>query len=122
MSGYNEWGMTTSMACARIVSDMILGREPRYAEAFSPRRNMLHKQLFLNIGVTLADFLNLRGKRCKHMGAALHWDPKERIWACPCHGSRFDEDGNILEGPAYNPLTDKSAKRGVKNKAKRQEG
>jgi len=38
--------------------------------------------------------------KCPHMGCQLEWNPEEKTWDCPCHGSRFDQYGALLEGPA----------------------
>jgi glycine/D-amino acid oxidase-like deaminating enzyme/nitrite reductase/ring-hydroxylating ferredoxin subunit len=42
--------------------------------------------------------------RCTHLGCLLRFNAAERSWDCPCHGSRFDVDGAVLEGPAVAPL------------------
>jgi glycine/D-amino acid oxidase-like deaminating enzyme/nitrite reductase/ring-hydroxylating ferredoxin subunit len=42
--------------------------------------------------------------RCPHLGCQLEWNPDELSWDCPCHGSRFDYDGRILDGPAQEDL------------------
>jgi menaquinol-cytochrome c reductase iron-sulfur subunit len=41
---------------------------------------------------------------CTHLGCAYHWDESQRVFSCPCHGSRFSEDGKVLVGPALRPL------------------
>jgi len=41
---------------------------------------------------------------CRHMGCEVQWNNAERSWDCPCHGSRYDINGNVIEGPALKPL------------------
>lgn len=42
--------------------------------------------------------------RCTHMGCLVGFNNAERVWECPCHGSRFATDGAIIQGPATRPL------------------
>ena len=103
-TGFNKWGMISSMAAAAIISDMILGKENPYAAVFSPSRSILHSQLAVNAFEAVTNLLSFSQKRCPHLGCALKWNPHERSWDCPCHGSRFDENGKLLSNPSNGDL------------------
>lgn len=45
--------------------------------------------------------------RCTHLGCQLEWNPDELSWDCPCHGSRFDYRGDLIDNPAMKSLNDK---------------
>ena len=106
-TGFNKWGMTTSMAAAQILTDLIRGRENPYASLFSPSRSILHRQLGVNALESTVNLLTPSRKRCPHLGCALKWNTQERSWDCPCHGSRFSEDGRLLDNPSTGDLPKK---------------
>lgn len=99
-TGFNKWGMTSAMAAAEILRDYVLGRENVFAPVFSPSRRMLKTQLLANVVEAAADLTSFSRRRCPHMGCALRWNKAEHSWDCPCHGSRFTEEGVLLEDPA----------------------
>ena len=87
----------------------------RYAES---RPNWYVATGFQKWGMTGAmgsAMLSLRGRvrpgalypvalRCPHLGCQLEWNPDERSWDCPCHGSRFGRFGKLISGPAQTDL------------------
>lgn len=99
-TGFNKWGMTNSMVAAHLLTDMITGRRNRCEEVLAPSRSMLHRQLLSNIRHSASNLLRLSAPRCPHMGCALKWNPHEHTWDCPCHGSRFESDGSLINTPA----------------------
>ena len=99
-SGFSKWGMTGAMAAAALLTSLVLGREDRYEALFDPARNILRPQLAVNALEAVVNLLTPTAPRCPHMGCALKYNPQEHSWDCPCHGSRFAEDGRVLDGPA----------------------
>ncbi len=99
-TGFNKWGMTSAMAAARILRDRVCGKENEYAKVFSPSRSMWHPQLAVNMTETAVNMLRPTAPRCPHMGCALKYNSAEHSWDCPCHGSRFTKEGNVIENPA----------------------
>lgn len=145
-TGFQKWGMSTSMAAARLLCQAIAGEEPDWGEVFSPQRfnlaaagaAMLEDGMMAvkGLGKTLfhipssaaeellpghGGIVSLEGEkmgvykdeegrlfavqaRCPHLGCELSWNPDEKSWDCPCHGSRFDYCGNLLDNPAQEGL------------------
>jgi glycine/D-amino acid oxidase-like deaminating enzyme/nitrite reductase/ring-hydroxylating ferredoxin subunit len=146
VSGFQKWGLTSATFGARILADLIGGRENPWAERFDPNRlgaRDLPKLAEINAkaalhfvgdraspvfttgaeglapgearvirdgagktGVFRGDdgTLHAVSLRCTHLGCLVRFNAAERSWDCPCHGSRFDIDGSVLEGPATRPL------------------
>ena len=45
-----------------------------------------------------------RSAACTHVGCIVHWNSIEKCWDCPCHGSQFQPEGDVIVGPAIHPL------------------
>ena len=129
-TGFQKWGMTSSMVSAMLLRDMICGVKNPCADVFAPERfaKGLAKELFQIPSEQAAEIpkghggiVFLHGRkvgvykdedgrlypvdvRCPHMGCQLEWNPDERSWDCPCHGSRFDRFGKLISGPAQEEL------------------
>lgn len=153
-TGFQKWGMTSSMVSAMIIRDMICGTENPWAEVFSPSRFSAEEipQIMKDSGKAvkgltkrffhIPDETSARlapghgavvetesGKAgvyktedqkiykvdivCPHLGCELVWNPDEKTWDCPCHGSRFNYKGNLIEGPAQEGITDSDGQSGI---------
>lgn len=98
-TGFNKWGMTGAMSAAIVLKELITTGRSEYKDLFSPQRSIMHPQLLVNLGAAVGNIVK-PGRKCTHMGCTLNWNEQERSWDCPCHGSRFAEDGTVLENPA----------------------
>lgn len=106
-SGFQKWGMTTSMVAALLLRDLLCGRKNPYARLFSPQRLFFRAGIaafFKDVGMSVKGltqgWFGKKNLRCPHMGCKLTWNLHERSWDCPCHGSRFECDGSLLDNPA----------------------
>lgn len=145
-TGFNKWGMTSSMVASIIISDNILGKENMFQDIFSPERfditasiknllidgvetayNFIAQKISLptetldniekghggiitfdgdKIGVYKDDEGNSYAvsTKCPHLGCELKWNSDDLSWDCPCHGSRFDYKGSLLDSPSVKEL------------------
>jgi len=103
-TGFNKWGMTCSMVSAMILSDMIKGVKNDYSDIFCPTRSILKPQLIKNCLETVSNFVIPTTKRCPHLGCALKWNKYEHSWDCSCHGSRFENNGRLINNPANKDI------------------
>lgn len=99
-TGFNMWGMTGSMVGAIILKDILNNTFNDYAYAFRTNRSIIRKEFFINLGVTTFNLLRPTAKRCPHLGCALVYNKHEHTWDCQCHGSRFEENGSLIDNPA----------------------
>ncbi len=104
-TGFNLWGMTGSMVSANILCEKLCGMENIYEKTFATKRCIFKPQLFANLGMALLNIVYPSVKRCPHLGCALKYNKLEHSWDCSCHGSRFEENGKLINNPA---LKDKS--------------
>lgn len=83
VTGYHVWSCTKEKDLEKGHGGIVRKGLRRYA-AYRDEEGNIHRISF----------------RCPHMGCELLWNPDELSWDCPCHGSRFDYDGNLIDNPA----------------------
>jgi glycine/D-amino acid oxidase-like deaminating enzyme len=110
-TGFGKWGMTNGFVAADIIAAAIDGRTVPWAGAFDATRigASINRSLVgaarTAVDHLVVDRLTRRPEpRCTHQGCVLREDIGTGSWACPCHGSRFELDGRVVQGPARAPL------------------
>jgi glycine/D-amino acid oxidase-like deaminating enzyme/nitrite reductase/ring-hydroxylating ferredoxin subunit len=115
--GYSKWGMTNAVAAALAVTGELLGGHMEWAEAFRtwsrhevtglPTAALVNGAVGLELTRGWVEAVAARSVRedgvtriCTHLGGIVRWNDAERSWDCPLHGSRFDDSGEVIEGPA----------------------
>ena len=101
-TGFGKWGMTQSNIAGRIICDLILKKENRVADIYSPQRDLkpiaIANAIVQNV-ITAFDLvfgqLRFTCPSCAHLKCKLVWNKDEKTWDCPCHGSRFEENGSV---------------------------
>lgn len=95
---------------AAVAAELIGGRlasKPKDAGALRPGEAAILKVDGENMAVfrdEAGQFHRLSAV-CSHMGCLVCWNEIDRTWDCPCHGSRFGLDGEVIHGPATRPLS-----------------
>ena len=107
VTGFNKWGMTSSMLASNLLADIIMGNSSEYEKLFSPNRSILHFQTLKNTCKTVKNLVTPTVPRCSHLGCALKYNKQEKSWDCPCHGSRFNEKLEVINNPASKDIKEK---------------
>jgi glycine/D-amino acid oxidase-like deaminating enzyme/nitrite reductase/ring-hydroxylating ferredoxin subunit len=148
-TGDSGHGMTHGTIAGMLLTDLILGRENRWAELYDPSRKPLSLSAAkdfagenLNVAAQYTDHvtpgevsdeseiksgegaiirrgltkvacyrdesgaLHERSAICTHLGCVVQWNSTEKTFDCPCHGSRFQKDGHVVNGPAISALAE----------------
>jgi Rieske Fe-S protein len=145
LTGDSGHGLTTAMAGALLLRDLIGGRDNPWTHVYDPARPIgsalvdwgrevmafaanVAQRVLPGDGTALHDLkpgegavvredgsdvaayrdadgkLHLRSAVCTHLGCVVRWNSFDRCWDCPCHGSHYAVDGQVLSGPAVEPL------------------
>ena len=90
---YRDWFARGDVASAdeiRNGTGAVLRRGLKHVAAFRDAEGVLHEKSAV----------------CPHLGCIVRWNHVEKTWDCPCHGSRFNPTGKVLNGPSLGDLND----------------
>lgn len=105
VAGGAEFVKENTAVGAHLVSGYLSPKPKSFAELQKGQAAVLKIR-----GKNIAAFRDERGHLhtvsavCTHMGCILGWNDVDRTWDCPCHGARFQFDGEVIHGPATKPL------------------
>ena len=111
-TGFHKWGLSNSLVAGEIICAQLCSEFHEATDLFSPRRKLSANgwlTALMQTGFIGEQFITGHVKRrsapkCRHLGCKTNWNEADRTWDCPCHGSRYNEDGTIIEGPTVYRL------------------
>jgi glycine/D-amino acid oxidase-like deaminating enzyme/nitrite reductase/ring-hydroxylating ferredoxin subunit len=99
--------VSENLNVAAQLTDYVTGGDISSLRALGPGDGAIVRQGLRKLAVFRDEdgVLHERSAVCTHLGCIVAWNPLERCWDCPCHGSQFAPDGTPINGPAFKPLT-----------------
>ena len=130
-TGFNTWGMLNSVISGKVIADLIKQKYNEYQELFDPKRVKSKLKMINDSFYSLKGYIkgyqkndkikyskingedvmiykdHIVKRTCPHLKCKLLFNEIEETFDCPCHSSKFDLDGKIINGPSkYNINTD----------------
>jgi glycine/D-amino acid oxidase-like deaminating enzyme/nitrite reductase/ring-hydroxylating ferredoxin subunit len=111
LHGLGDFAREQANTLARY-KDLVTAGEVENAEQVKPGEGAVlrHGASKLAVYRDASSALHVRTAMCTHLGCVVAWNSAEKSWDCPCHGSRFGIDGEVLHGPAASPLEARTPK------------
>ncbi len=106
-SAIGEFAREQAGSVKNLVAHVTAG-EIASADELQPGEGGLMRKGLTKLAVYKAEdgTITQRSAVCTHLGCVVQWNGFEKCWDCPCHGSQFAPDGQVLNGPAVKPLAE----------------
>lgn len=106
-----EFAKETANVAAQYLEDYFTGGTVGSPEEISPGEGAVIRRGIAKLAVYRDErgTLHERSAVCPHLGCVVRWNRLEKGWDCPCHGSKFDRYGRVINGPANRDLEKRSA-------------
>ncbi|WP_051469694.1 FAD-dependent oxidoreductase [Chelativorans sp. J32] len=106
MASAAEFTKGNIKAAGHLIGDRVMKRAAVPLDSIAPGEGGIISHKGEQLAVRRHDDGSLIGlsATCTHMGCIVGWNGIDRTWDCPCHGSRFDERGEVIAGPAVSAL------------------
>jgi glycine/D-amino acid oxidase-like deaminating enzyme/nitrite reductase/ring-hydroxylating ferredoxin subunit len=105
---WKEFVIENANVAKQYVRDWLGAGEVSSADEIAPGQGAIVSRGLSKVAVYRDEqgSLHERSAVCTHLGCVVHFNDAEKTWDCPCHGSRFDCNGEALAGPANTPLSE----------------
>ena len=113
-TGYNTWGLATGFYAGKMIKDLLENKDNIYLKLTNPNRSIKMFSKIENVIKSMKGFINgwtsieEETRICPHMGCKLIFNRIEGIYECPCHGSKFNDEGKCINGPSKKDIQIKS--------------
>ncbi|HYP27435.1 MAG TPA: FAD-dependent oxidoreductase [Blastocatellia bacterium] len=108
LGALGEYAKENLNVAAQYAEGYLAGGDVDSAEEIAPDEGAVIRRGLTKVAVyrDQQGALHERSAVCTHLGCIVSWDSVEKTWDCPCHGSRFDRYGRVVNGPANSDLGD----------------
>lgn len=104
-SGVKDW-LSENLNVAMQYKDLVTSGDADGTDGMKPGEGRVVREGLKKVACYCENDCSItrRSAICTHLGCVVRFNPEEKSWDCPCHGSRFGTDGRVLNGPATAPL------------------
>ena len=106
LRAFRQYAKENINIAAQVVQDYLTGGDVDSQDEIKPGEGAVVRRGLTKLAVFRDETGSLHkySAMCPHLGCIVSWNHLEKTWDCPCHGSSFDRDGRVINGPANSHL------------------